>query len=147
MLSEISARRSLLEPSFIYMLPGREGEKCRSLDHVWQIPFIHQLSSHPILRSTYIYIQNCSNYFFHVVFALYLETLSTCHLRMHPSRTTYFEVQRHFGVILSSMWCVLVRDSATQSETLPLKLDTDGSQNGVDAFNVRILRVHERKRY
>ena len=98
------------------------------------IPLIHQLCSHPMLRSTYIYIQNCSSYFFHVVFALYPETLSTCHLRMRPSRTTYFEVQRHFGVILSSMWCVLVRDSATQSETLPLKLDTDGSQNGVDAF-------------
>ena len=41
MLPEISARRSLLEPSFRYLSPGREGEKCRPLDHVEHIPFIH----------------------------------------------------------------------------------------------------------
>ena len=41
MLPEISARRSLLEPSFRYLSPGREGEKCRPLDHMGQIPFIH----------------------------------------------------------------------------------------------------------
>ena len=41
MLPEISARRSLLEPSFRYLSPGREGEKCRPLDHTWQIPFVH----------------------------------------------------------------------------------------------------------
>ena len=33
MLPEISARRSLLELSFRYLPPGREGEKCRPLDH------------------------------------------------------------------------------------------------------------------
>ena len=33
MLPEISARRSLLEPRFRYLSPGREGEKCRPLDH------------------------------------------------------------------------------------------------------------------
>ena len=33
MLPEISARRSLLEPNFRYLSPGREGEKCRPLDH------------------------------------------------------------------------------------------------------------------
>ena len=33
MLPEISARRSLLEPSVRYLSPGREGEKCRPLDH------------------------------------------------------------------------------------------------------------------
>ena len=33
--------RSLLEPSFRYLSPGREGEKCRPLDHTWQIPFVH----------------------------------------------------------------------------------------------------------
>ena len=41
MVPEISARRSLLEPSFRYLSPGREGEKCRPLDHMGQIPFIH----------------------------------------------------------------------------------------------------------
>ena len=33
MLPEISARRSLLELSFRYLSRGREGEKCRPLDH------------------------------------------------------------------------------------------------------------------
>ena len=41
MLPKISARRSLLEPSFRYLSPGIEGEKCRPLDHTWQIPFGH----------------------------------------------------------------------------------------------------------
>ena len=29
------------EPRFRYLSPGREGEKCRPLDHRRQIPFIH----------------------------------------------------------------------------------------------------------
>ena len=41
MLPEISARRSLLEPSFRYLSPGKKGEKCRPLDHMWQNPFVH----------------------------------------------------------------------------------------------------------
>ena len=54
MLPEISARRSLLEPSFRYLLPGREGEKCRPLDHTRQIPFVH--SARLIVGSnSYIY--------------------------------------------------------------------------------------------
>ena len=32
--------RFLGEPSFRYLSPGIEGEKCRPLDHRWQIPFI-----------------------------------------------------------------------------------------------------------
>ena len=36
----------------------------------------------------------------------------TCHLRMRSFRTTNFKVQRHFEVILASMWYVLVRDTA-----------------------------------
>ena len=43
MFPEISARWSLLEASFRYLSPGIEGEKCRSLDHTWQIPFIHSV--------------------------------------------------------------------------------------------------------
>ena len=31
------------EPRFRYLSPGREGEKCRPLLHVWQIPFIHSV--------------------------------------------------------------------------------------------------------
>ena len=36
-----SGDRFLGEPRFRYLSPGREGEKCRPLDHVRQIPFIH----------------------------------------------------------------------------------------------------------
>ena len=43
MFPEISARWSLLEPSFRYLSPGIGGEKCRPLDHMWQIPFIHSV--------------------------------------------------------------------------------------------------------
>ena len=54
MLPEISARRSLLEPSFRYLSPGREGEKCRPPDHTWQNPFV--LSARLIIGSNcYIY--------------------------------------------------------------------------------------------
>ena len=58
MLPEISARRSLLEPSFRYLSPGREGErerkKCRPLDHTRQIPFVHSARS-LIGSNSYIY--------------------------------------------------------------------------------------------
>ena len=46
MSPEISARRSLFGRAE-FLIPvvtgqlGREGEKCRPLDHVWQTPFIH----------------------------------------------------------------------------------------------------------
>ena len=40
-----------------------------------------------------------------------------------------FKVQRHFEVILSSMWYVLVRDTARQC--MPLTHDTDASQHCV----------------
>jgi len=55
MLPEISARRSLLEPSFRYLSPGREGEKCRPLDHMWQIPLIHS-AQFLIMDNFYIYV-------------------------------------------------------------------------------------------
>ena len=29
------------ELSFRYLSPGSEGERCRRLDHLWKIPFIH----------------------------------------------------------------------------------------------------------
>ena len=59
MLPEISTRRSLLEPSFRYPSPGREGEKCRPLDHIWQIPFIHLTR---FINSSNFYIYNSAFY-------------------------------------------------------------------------------------
>ena len=43
------------ELSFRYLSPGREGEKCRPLDHMWQIPFIH---STRFITSDNFYIYN-----------------------------------------------------------------------------------------
>ena len=66
MLPEISARRSLLEPRFRYLSPGREGEKCRPLDHMWQIPFIHSVQF-VITSNFHIYISKFADSFFQVV--------------------------------------------------------------------------------
>ena len=56
MVPEISARRSLLEPSFRYLSAGSEGEKCRPLDHVRQIPFIHS-DQFLLCNKYYIYVR------------------------------------------------------------------------------------------
>ena len=53
MFPEISARWSLLEPRFRYLSPGSEGEKCRPLDHMRQIPFIHSVQ---YVKSSHFYI-------------------------------------------------------------------------------------------
>ena len=102
---EISARGSLILWAK-FQIPvgprsGREGEKCRPLDHIRQIPFINQapFASH-IKINFYIFIQNSSTYFFHVVFTLCLGTLYICNLRMRSFRTSYFKVQGNFEVIL-----------------------------------------------
>ena len=52
---EISAQWSLLEPSFRYLSPGSEGEKCRPLNHMWQTLFIHLVQR--ITSHFYIYIK------------------------------------------------------------------------------------------
>ena len=52
------------EPSFRYVFPGSEAEKCRPLDHRWQIPFIH--SAQFIISNQFLYIQHCSSYFLHL---------------------------------------------------------------------------------
>ena len=58
MLPEISARRSLLEPRFRYLSPGSEGENCRPLDHMWQIPFIHSVQI-ALTCNFHIYMKVC----------------------------------------------------------------------------------------
>ena len=64
----------------------------------------------------------------------YSHCVSEHYLRMRSSRNTYFNVQRHFQVILSSMWYVLrIPDTARCSET-SFKLDTSASQHGVGEF-------------
>ena len=52
-------------PSFRYLLPGSDGEKCRPLDHMRQIPFIH---STPLsIKRNSIYISQRFSYFILVV--------------------------------------------------------------------------------
>ena len=89
--------------------PIRQGGREMSLSFTSSV---HILRYQPIS----ICIQNCRRYFFHayVVFTLCLETLYICHLCVRSSKTTNFKVQRHFEVILSSMWYVLVGDTARQ---------------------------------
>ena len=55
------------------------------------IPFINQLSSHPTLWSKSLYIQNCSSYFFHVVFTLCLKTLHFCNFTHTLSQNQLFQ--------------------------------------------------------
>ena len=47
--------------SFRYLSPGIEGEKCRPLDHMWQIPFIH---STPFIVASNFYIYVTEFYLF-----------------------------------------------------------------------------------
>ena len=86
------------------------------------IPFSNQLCSHPTLWSISLYLQNCSSYFFHVVFALCLKTLYVWNLRTRSSRTSCCKDQHHFKVILSSLWSELVRNTASLPAFLLRKL-------------------------
>ena len=62
----------------------------RPLDHMRHIPFINQLV-HTLHCDQYIlYLQNCSSYSFHVLFAMCLKTLYFCNLSMRYSRTSCF---------------------------------------------------------
>ena len=94
-IPEISARGSLILWAK-FQIPvgprsGREGEKCRPLDHMRQILSSTKLRSYPMLWSISIYIQNCSTYFFHVVFTLCLEILYICNLRMRSFQNPLFQ--------------------------------------------------------
>ena len=95
MLPEISARRSLLEPSVRYLSPGREGEKCLPLDHTWQIPFIRSVRF--MLRSHfYIYSKLC--HIFHPC-GKYMECLDAVdigQLRMHSCKNPHLNIQAGF---------------------------------------------------
>ena len=107
MLPEISARRSLLEPSFRYLSPGREREKCRPLDHLGHIPFVH--SARKLHGSNFLYIQQHSRYFLHVVRS------STSYARAYLTIAHAF-LQKHsylwFRAIISLVFFHMVRAGA-----------------------------------
>ena len=77
-------------------------------------PFIHQISSHPTLRTISKYTKNYSSCLFHVVYTLYLGTLCIRHLRMRYSRNTNFKLQ-------CQLVLYVVPVGTRYSETLPLR--------------------------
>ena len=84
-----------------------------------QIPFIHQLCSHPMLRSISIYIQHCSSYFFHVVFTLCLETLYICYLRMRSSKpliSRFSAIFKSFCPLCGTYWYEIQRDTVVKTQ-------------------------------
>ena len=126
-IPEISARGSLILWAK-FQIPvgprsGREGEKCRPLDHMWQIPFINQA---PFVTYTKI---NFSIYtkLLHIflpcgIYIAYwnIEDLLFTHALLQNS---LFQGSAPFWSLF--VW-ILVRISSTRySETLLLKLDTD----------------------
>ena len=115
MLPEISARRSLLEPSFRYLSPGREGEKCRPLDHMGQIPFIHS-DRFLIWNNFYIYTivfqlflpcgtYKCSYMTIAHVLSQKTQIMIPSHFLSHFSRKVHARV--HWNILLGESLFVL----------------------------------------
>ena len=112
MLPEISARRSLLEPSFRYLSPGREGEKCRPLDHTWQIPFVH--SARLMIGSNSDIYQSIP------VFSSmwYVQVLRWCifiDCTRALAETFFFMIQSRYRscvIPYGAGWCILARGKA-----------------------------------
>ena len=98
MFPEILARWSLLEPSFRYLLPGSEGEKCRPLDHRWQVPFIHSVRL-LIQLNFCVYIEASTSYSFNVVrtsVSWYNVYFTTTHA---PFRNSHFKFQTAYLIV------------------------------------------------
>ena len=86
------------------------------------------------LWSISLYLQNCSSYFFHVVFAMCLKTLYFCNLRMRSSEPVVSRISvilRSFCRLCGTYWYEIQRDT--------LQLDTDPLQYGVGIVNGWIL--------
>ena len=79
----------LCEPSFRYLSPGSEGEKCRPLDHIRQIPFIHSTRSY--LVAIPIYTVQHSTFFLHVVHSTFKSGASTVHIWQLHMRSFFAE--------------------------------------------------------
>ena len=80
------------EPSFRYLFPGSEGEKCWPLDHRWQIPFIH--SAQFTIRNQFLYIYNTVLVISTIWYLqVCLGTEQICQLRMHLCRNIFLKVK------------------------------------------------------
>lgn len=112
-IPEIStADRCYCKLSFRYQPPIRLGGREMSAPRPCETYLFHPpaLFTPHIWINFYIYSKLSS---FFLSSGIYIVSWSICYLRMRPSRTTYFEVQCHFEVILSSLWYVLFRNTVT----------------------------------
>ena len=108
MFPEILARWSLLEPRFRPLSLGSDKEKCRPLDHTWQIRFIHSVQ---ILTTDHFYIyiyQSTSVISSKWYVKVYLGTVGIWQLRMYFAKTLSSWLITIIQVILSSMLQVLM---------------------------------------
>ena len=146
-IPEISAPdRLYCELSFIYLsAPDRAGrEKCRPLDHMRQIPFIHKAPfvSH-IMVNFYIYSK-----LFHIFLpcGIYI-VLKYCTFAIYASvlfRTPYFKVQRHFEVILSLLthWQEIQRDIGTKTRYKCIIIRRSQHANFASLRKERVWNAH-----
>ena len=115
MLPEISARRSLLEPSFRYLSSptGREGEISRPLDHMRQIPFIHSarfinVTNFYIYRTVLQIVSPCGT----LRCVLMQSIFDNC--ARAPARTFISTLRPHVDLLLFFIRYVLVSTGAKQ---------------------------------
>ena len=112
-IPEISARGSLMLWAKFQIpvgpRPGREGENCRPLDHIRQIPFIHP--------APFTFYPNIILYIYTKVFQLFLPygIYIVFQYSLHLSYTHALpQVKNHFG----TCWCVLLQNIGEGEEKM-----------------------------
>ena len=145
-IPEISARGSLILWAK-FQIPvgprsGREGENCRPLDHMRQIPFINQAPFAPFLMiSLCIYtklFQLC------LPFGIFHCVLKHCTFIIYACALLEAIIKSFCPLcdLCDTYWYGI---GMRYSETLPSKLDIYALQCSVSAVNVQIvLRVYQR---
>ena len=114
--------------SFRCMSPCSEGEKCRPLDHLWQIPFIH--STRFITCNNSIYIAQRSSFYFHVVYSsmswygAYL-TIAHALFKKHSSLRFRATFRAIIQIMSFSIWNVLEHTHAHLQKCWGRKANTD----------------------
>ena len=131
-IPEISARGSLILWGKC-LIPdgprsGREGEKCRPLDHMRHIPFIHQLCSHPTLSIPFNIYTKLLQIF--LACGVYIMSWNIVHLSF-PHALVQNDLFQGSVPFWSHFVLYVVCISARYSEAMPLTLDTDATQHCV----------------
>ena len=96
---------------------GREGEKCRPLDHTWQIPFIHPAR---LMIGSNSYIYNSSL----VISSMWYVQVCVCRWCIFNgcacalAETLLFIVQSHYKSCVfpdGACWCILAQSDMTST--------------------------------